>query len=203
MFLPPYEFRRKRYCSRSCQGRAKIPHLNRVRRPPKNHPSAFKPGQQVGPDNPMYVPAQGFICEHCRQPFELKPWQVRHHLRWGGLKIRFCGRKCFSASGAFRGEKSTSWVGGSKTYRGRSWIRARLAAVKRDNGTCQFCGKVIGVSIPVHHVRPYRDFDSDVEANAIDNLICACQSCHMKNEPRPTRSHRHVNRGRDSSTETR
>jgi 5-methylcytosine-specific restriction protein A len=80
------------------------------------------------------------------------------------------------------GEKSPFWVGGETTYRGKGWVEARLSAVERDKGVCQSCGKVVGRSISVHHIKPFRLFDNIKDANALDNLICLCQSCHMRIE---------------------
>jgi predicted HNH restriction endonuclease len=38
--------------------------------------------------------------------------------------------------------------------------------------------------LPVHHIKPFREFDHPEEANKPENLIGLCQSCHMKREPR-------------------
>ncbi len=53
---------------------------------------------------------------------------------------------------------------------------AKGAARKRDNNTCQICGKVWhrgdGPRFPVHHIN-YDDTD-----NRPENLITLCHSCH-------------------------
>ena len=174
-----------RFCSRSCGGKWHMD--NRVMRGPSlvgnqlrkgiKPTNAFTPEQVRGSSNPKWVEPLRLICEHCKQEFERKPWEVKR----GGAG-RFCGRTCFAASGVFAGEKSSTWVGGPKTYRGRTWRKARLLAVVRDKGGCVLCGTVIGQSIPVHHVRPFREFDSEIEANQLSNLVCLCNSCHARHE---------------------
>lgn len=72
-----------------------------------------------------------------------------------------------------------------KMRRGPSWQQQRKAARARDNYTCQKCGITeaqLGKQLSVHHKIRYRTFATSDEANALDNLICTCQSCHMKLE---------------------
>lgn len=69
--------------------------------------------------------------------------------------------------------------------RGPSWEQQRKAARDRDNHTCQICGKTReqeGKNLAVHHIKAYRLFTNSIEANALENLITVCQSCHMKLE---------------------
>ena len=149
----------------------------------KRPTNAFTSEQVSGSNNAKWVDGKPFICEHCSKVFYVKPWLIRQN----GTP-RFCTRECFEQSGVFVGEKSPSWVGGPQTYRGRNWRKTRLAAVERDSGVCQLCGKVIGKSIPVHHIYPFREFETEEQANVLDNLICLCQSCHMKQEPHESHS---------------
>lgn len=185
--VKPYRAKTARFCSFACGGKWHAE--QRLARIPKpwaaanldghrhKSPTRFTSETARGSSNPRWVDGETFTCEHCGKTFTVKPWVVRQN----GTP-RFCGRGCFIASGAFRGENSPVWVGGPQTYRGRSWRKARSLAVERDGGTCQRCGKVLGKSIPVHHIRPFREFATAEEANALDNLICLCQSCHMKRE---------------------
>jgi hypothetical protein len=183
--VKPYRAKTARFCSFACGGKWHMTH--RVMRGPDMRGNTYRKGLRPtnaftservrGSNNPRWVQGETFVCEHCGQSFTRKPWLVRQN----GTP-RFCSSKCFRASGTFRGERSPTWVGGPKTYRGRGWRKARLLAVERDKGTCQRCGKVLGDSIPVHHKRPFREFATAEEANALDNLICLCQSCHMKRE---------------------
>lgn len=128
------------------------------------------------------VERESFKCAHCGNSFEVIPWIVRQNKTKSG--DRFCSKSCHSLFKAEResGPNSKQWVGGITTYRGKGWLEARMLAVERDKGTCQTCGKVIGKSIPVHHIIPFRMFESTAAANHIDNLVCLCQPCHMKME---------------------
>lgn len=174
-----------KFCSHSCRGKWYL--ARRVMRGPSlignklrkgfRPTNAFTSEQVRGKNNPNWKEGAEYSCEECCRTFIVKPWIVRQNGR-----PRFCSRKCFTQSGTFRGEKSTSWVGGPTTYRGKGWIQARLAAVERDGGLCRDCKKEVGKSIPVHHIIPFRLFESAEEANRIENLICLCQSCHMKRE---------------------
>ena len=121
-------------------------------------------------------------CAECSKQFEVKPWVARQNSSKSGN--RFCCQACHSSymKREQSGEKSKLWVGGITTYRGKGWLTARLLAVERDGGACQNCGEIIGTSIPVHHIKPFRTFASAAEANELSNLLCLCQSCHMQIE---------------------
>lgn len=185
--VKPYRAKTARFCSRQCGGKWHMANREMPRahlsgnqhRKGKRPTNAFTSEQVSGKANAKWVAGERFECEFCNKSFFVKPWIIRQN-----GSPRFCSRECFRESGTFLGEKSPNWVGGPQTYRGRSWQKARSLVVKRDNGACQRCGRVVGDSISVHHIRPFREFASEAEANAMDNLICLCQSCHMKVEPR-------------------
>ncbi len=123
-----------------------------------------------------------FECCECGIKFGIKPWiEKQNKSKWG---LRFCSKPCHSAymKKHFSGENSPQWVGGITTYRGKGWLVARKSAIERDGGKCAKCNRYIGDSIPVHHIIPFRLFIFIEEANHLDNLICLCQSCHMKEE---------------------
>lgn len=179
-----------RFCSFACSGTARL----RAYKPARHHAigNKFRLGlkpanagrkfpERSGPSSPTWVAPLIFTCQYCGNGFTKKPWQVR---RAKYKRSVFCSRRCFLQSGIFQGERSTSWVGGPNGYRGRNWRTARTRAVERDRGRCLRCRKYIGPSIPVHHRRPFREFASAEEANRLGNLVCLCQSCHMKLEPR-------------------
>lgn len=66
-----------------------------------------------------------------------------------------------------------------------AWQQRRKEARERDSYQCRACDKSegqLGKQLSVHHIKPFRFFASWEEANALDNLICLCQSCHMKAE---------------------
>ncbi len=179
ILVPKALMRRKRFCSRQCLGVENVARLNRIRRSPKEY---ARPPIRHGAANNKFVPALVFVCEQCRRPFERKPWRTRQR----GFVGRFCGAAC---RGEYRrlhqsGPDSPFWVGGIQTYRGRDWQRMRLIVVAEQQGRCARCGRNVGNSLPVNHVRPFREFASPDEANRRENLIGLCQSCHMKTEPR-------------------
>jgi ribosomal protein L31 len=65
------------------------------------------------------------------------------------------------------------------------WREKRQLARERARFQCEICGKTeaeLGKQLSVHHIKPFRLFQSASEANDLNNLICACQSCHMKLE---------------------
>ncbi len=185
--VKPYRMKSARFCSHACGGKWHM--ANRVMRGPslagntlrvgiapsnKGEPSAMK-GRKL-------VLHESFECAFCKIRFQIAPWLARQNKTVSGK--RFCSKSCHSEYRKIyeSGKNSPAWVGGPATYRGRGWMTARLIAVNRDGGICQDCGKHIGNSIPVHHVRPFRFFDSSAEANHPDNLLCLCPPCHMKAE---------------------
>ena len=178
----PYRANTARFCSFACGGKwhaqnRGLPHDhlkgNQFRKG-KRPVNAFTSEQVSGENSPVWKESITTSCLHCGKTFERKPWMVRQN------ETKFCSQECYKAHNV--GEYHWHYQGGPVTYRGRSWTAARKAAVERDNGTCQQCGKVVGKSIPVHHIKPYRTFPTPEEANSLDNLICLCQSCHMKKE---------------------
>ena len=179
-----YRVNTARFCSRSCGGKWQAQtYLNKK---PKTYmlgnklrkglrpTNAFTSEQVRGENNPKWVEPVELTCLQCGKLFYLKPWIVRQSNRL------FCTAKCRYTWN--KGENHWHYLGGYDGYRGRSWLTQRALAVTRDNGTCQACGKIEGDSIPVHHIRPYRTFETEQEANDLENLICLCQSCHMKRE---------------------
>jgi DEAD/DEAH box helicase domain-containing protein len=81
---------------------------------------------------------------------------------------------------------------------GPDWHEARAAARARDGYRCRQCGapEREGRAHDVHHLRPFREFGyvpgenrNDLQANALDNLITLCSTCHHRAEAaRGTRS---------------
>ncbi|HBY96864.1 MAG TPA: hypothetical protein DEP84_23440, partial [Chloroflexi bacterium] len=76
---------------------------------------------------------------------------------------------------------------------GPNWPQQRLRARGRDHFRCQVCGtseEVLGRELDVHHIRPFREFgykpgenEAYCQANALDNLVSLCPSCHHRSEP--------------------
>jgi DEAD/DEAH box helicase domain-containing protein len=81
---------------------------------------------------------------------------------------------------------------------GPSWPDASRAVRTRDGHRCRQCGapERNGRAHDVHHLRPFREFGfipgenrNDRQANALDNLITLCRTCHHRAEAaRGTRS---------------
>jgi DEAD/DEAH box helicase domain-containing protein len=81
---------------------------------------------------------------------------------------------------------------------GPSWPDASRAARTRDGHRCRQCSapEREGRAHDVHHLRPFREFGfvpgenrNDRQANALDNLVTLCRTCHHRAEAaRGTRS---------------
>jgi len=69
-----------------------------------------------------------------------------------------------------------------------NWDERRKVAIERDNNHCQDCsvsGEEFDRALDVHHLEKKEDFVEDGEmnwsqANAPDNLVTLCRSCHIK-----------------------
>ena len=59
---------------------------------------------------------------------------------------------------------------------GGTWEKTRQRVLERDNNICKLCNN--NNSTNIHHIIPYRDFDSKYEANKDSNLISLCEECH-------------------------
>ena len=57
----------------------------------------------------------------------------------------------------------------------KEWNRISKAVFKRDNYTCQYCGKV-GGKLEVDHIFPFSKGGSD----SLDNLTTSCQKCNRQ-----------------------
>jgi hypothetical protein len=99
-------------------------------------------------------------------------------------KINLCS-EC--ASDNQIGANNPNWKGGHKHWSpgrygkdkdGLSWKIQRNLAWERDNETCQHCHEKKGRKPDVHHINPWMNSLS----HALDNLVCLCQSCHLKEE---------------------
>lgn len=57
----------------------------------------------------------------------------------------------------------------------KEWKRISKAVFKRDNYTCQYCGKV-GGKLEVDHIFPFSKGGSD----SLENLTTSCQKCNRQ-----------------------
>ena len=97
--------------------------------------------------------------------------------------IKTCSNECLYKlqSKLMSGDKHPRWKGGMHPkWRGSNWKKVRLLALERDNNVCQDC--LTKSKLVVHHLKPYRKFNSWVKANKLENLITLCKSCHAKRE---------------------
>lgn len=70
-------------------------------------------------------------------------------------------------------------------YQKYSWIKISKKIRKRDNNTCQSCGRKKGVfdkQLDVHHIIAAKLFDTFEESCHNANLITLCTICHPKVE---------------------
>lgn len=89
----------------------------------------------------------------------------------------YCSRACMAEDyrSRFGGAGNPSWRGGKWKYKGRRWAEVAARVVARD-GACADCGAVAGLL--AHHLIPQRFWVDLDDANAADNLLTLCGSCH-------------------------
>ncbi len=76
------------------------------------------------------------------------------------------------------------WINDPNDY-GQTWIPQRQKALHRDHYSCQLCGmQNRDRLLHVHHKVPFKSFSSAIEANALENLVTLCSSCHRRVETR-------------------
>jgi DEAD/DEAH box helicase domain-containing protein len=74
------------------------------------------------------------------------------------------------------------WTSDPNQY-GPNWKQQRDRARTRDEFRCQVCGREEGErQHHVHHKTPFRQFDSYLSANQLENLVTLCPSCHRRVE---------------------
>jgi len=111
------------------------------------------------------VKREKHICPICDKQFNVI--QTKH--------IKFCSLECFFQFNS--GSQNFNWKGGISKVKYRKFTKSlKLYIAKRDNYTCQNCGKLWtkGKKFAVHHI------DYDKENSTEDNLIFLCSSCHSK-----------------------
>ncbi len=70
------------------------------------------------------------------------------------------------------------WRSDRNNY-GKDWEQIRKIVRKRDQYTCQVCGKKeILEEHHVHHKIPFKSFITLEKANALNNLVTLCADCH-------------------------
>lgn len=112
-------------------------------------------------------------CANCGVEF------TRHQCRSRPPRTVFCTTACRIVY--VRGANSTLYRGGDDPNRGRQWRLLAARIRERDGHTCQRCNKPhpgTGRAFPVDHIVPWRSFTDKAAANAPDNLVTLCASCH-------------------------
>lgn len=78
----------------------------------------------------------------------------------------------------------------TKNNYGSDWDSIRESVFKNRGNACKLCGLErqenkyeFGCDMPIHHIIPFRKFNSSAIANHISNLIPLCHSCHTYIEP--------------------
>lgn len=131
-------------------------------------------------------------CLNCQKVFAVPPSR-----RTGKRGVgKYCSRKCRDAHRI--GDNHPQYLNGrAQEHRGANWQAQKRKAKRRDKWTCQHCGTTAaenrektGQPMPVHHITPYRHFDSYLEANELANLVTLCSPCHRKADAEIQRSER-------------
>jgi len=191
-FMPPHQHPRQQYCSPRCRdiarqtsetvkcnwcGKAVMKPANRIQQ--EKHFFCSRTCNQAwrkvnaprGQAHPQYARIQ-VLCDFCGQLLFKSPHKIRPY--------NFCNPQCLAkwrkATGALVGPNNGAWRGGCIEYRGPNWPEQRAAALERDAYTCQHCNNKDDLDI--HHIKPYQTFSNYLEANALENLVTLCKSCH-------------------------
>jgi len=116
-------------------------------------------------------------CKYCGKWITPTILQVNNRVK--GLKNTdtgyiYCSEEC---------KKSCPTYGQKKYPKGFKNITSREVnpelrqiVFKRDNHTCQKCGKYKNISLHCHHIIPH--VNSPIESNDPDNCITLCKDCH-------------------------
>lgn len=141
----------------------------------------------TGENNPNWN-SKEYECHRCGASFVRAPSQAEEYERM------FCSMECRTQwqreSGIYAGENNPAWNGG-RNYYGKNWPEQRRKARERDGYRCQSCGvneSELGRELSVHHITPFEEFvpesgTPDYEAaNALNNLVSLCRSCHREYE---------------------
>ena len=120
-------------------------------------------------------------CRECGGLFSRPRWYAE-----GGVRLHFCSRQCRVAwEGEQVEEPFRLRLEGRPEYRGGNWEVQATRARERDGFRCEVCGiteAALKRQLDVHHVVPFRLFESAADANRLSNLISVCRSCHRRLE---------------------
>lgn len=100
---------------------------------------------------------------------------VHRRLHAFGIDVRGTG-SCGENHPAYKTGEHVNNYGGN-------WEEQAAKCRSRDGHECVVCGKTQpDRKLDVHHLVPFRSFDSAEEANRLDNLVSTCRSCHRRVE---------------------
>ena len=117
-------------------------------------------------------------CTHCGKRTSVPRWFEKE-----GLQLYFCSDRC--RRGWRDDHRVEVNVKPRRECRGGNWGTVAKQIRERDGFRCRSCDvteETLGRQLDVHHVVPFRAFDSVDRANHPDNLISLCPSCHKKSE---------------------
>lgn len=184
----PCQIKTARFCSRRCGGKWHTRTRLNTGSKPYMRGNQFRKG--IPPTNPLTserakaIHTKGetlpLVCHFCGNPFEVRAWVARQPSNTN----KFCSVQCRSRfrSVFLSGPNAPDWKDGKTTYRGSDWPAARIQVIVKQRGFCAHCGVFRGKRLPVHHIKPFREFATSKEANQRSNLIGLCQRCHMRME---------------------
>ena len=115
------------------------------------------------------------ICEYCGEIYEGVPSKLALH------EHHYCSQQCANLANAKIGEKNPNYNPNmtdeereiKRTY--NEYYEWRKQVFKRDNYTCQCCGKY-GGSLVAHHLNGY-NWDKEHRTDEL-NGITLCENCH-------------------------
>lgn len=114
-----------------------------------------------------------FACAQCGNMCRRRKVRTRPRRHY------FCGPLC--AQRFNTGPNNYAWRGGSDPNRGAKWLKLARAIRDRDGHVCQRCGTTEAENcrrLDVDHIRPWRSFATEAEANRPENLVSLCKRCH-------------------------
>lgn len=164
------------YCSHRCKGqRIRETQRGRVRSAATR--AKLSQSKRGVPNLARRKPPVLLTCLQCGQTSE-RSGPSRFHAK----RARFCSTACWYAYWREHPDIHPLFRGGRFPYYGPNWPDQAREARRRDGYTCRDCGKhQTRPRLDVHHVVPRSAFHGDHRAaNALDNLITLCKSCHTK-----------------------
>ena len=167
--------RERIYCSRKCARKNSPPITEETRRKlcvPRWNSRDGIIKRCVNCGRPFYVKKSHMSQEHCS--LKCRPVSTLSGFRVGDPRIS--GKNHWNwKGGVYKAHCSERQYWGAKSIY-RNW---RKSVLKRDNYTCQFCGKR-GGKLHVDHVKPWIEYP-ELRFD-IDNGRVLCQPCHAKTD---------------------